>query len=274
MNKVINIALSKTDIHPLLEQAAMLEDAIDYLRKNRDADKAELEEKEMEESALEESIRQDGIREALYGVRRGDRWLICDGRHRRHYALRHGHTEAPLIEVPESQAREIILRQNAHRRRQSKGQIAWLAVCVTPEVVESRPGGDSDKSECLTRTALAAQVGVSADSIDQACKLYKLVAKSKKARAAVEAQIAAGCGLGGVIAGLAGSPKSENAPPPKRPASSLTGFTKTLGTFKTQFKELPQWTPEQQELAQGAWIEWLGADNGARAFFESVIKSL
>lgn len=273
---VITLAhLADTEVHPLLAQTAMLDDAIAYLKKSRDADPDELAQRQAEHDAMLESIRTNGVLEPLYAVLSpGGKWLICDGRHRRAYALEAGHKVVPVIQVQESEARAVILRQNGQRRRQTKSQIGWLAVCVHPEVVECTQGaGRSDKSE-LSRTALAGLSGVSADVIDQACKLWKLVGKSKKTRAAVEAQIAAGCGLGGIIAGLAGAAALPvDGDKAKRPASSVPGLCRTLATVSTQLKEWPKWTPEQRELAVTNAASLFNADHG-REFLTAVMTEL
>lgn len=273
---VLTVPLADMDFHPLLMQVAMVDDAIAWLKKNRDADPAELAEKEGYRASFIASLKAEGIKTPVAAVRKGNRWLIVNGRHRVTYGREAGVLTAPVIEVGEDMARQTVLRENGLTWARTKAAIAWLAVCLTPEVVESKAGGDRDSDRIgmgITRTALAAQAGVSADLIDQACKLYKLVGKSKTARAAVESQVAAGCGLGGIIAGLAGKPEPNDDGKVTRPPSSVAGFGRTLSTFKTQLKGWEKWTPEQRDIAVNAAAAVIQKDKAVRDFWLAVFEA-
>src|SRR5262245_4717721 len=110
--KILRVRLTDTDVHPLLEQLAMIADGIAYLKDSRDADPDYLTEREAWETQFEASLKKDGIKTPLRGVKAGKRWHIADGRHRRSYGLKVGLETAPLIQITEAEAREEILRAN------------------------------------------------------------------------------------------------------------------------------------------------------------------
>lgn len=186
----------------------------------------------------------------------------------------------PGVEVTEEEARRIIFSSVAHRRHLSKGAIAWLAVLMHPEAAESRRGrpghspcSGNSGSVGISRAALAAEAGVSLPLIDQACELYNLTKKSGRLRDRIDAAIAAGRGLGGLIAGLAG----EEALPvdaegrKRRPEPGFKGYLRTLGTFKTQLKSAAKWGGENRDAVVTATADFFRENAAAAELFREAL---
>ena len=135
--------------------------------------------------------------------------------------------------VTEEEGVRIIEGSVIARRHWTKGMKAYFAVLMHPEVATNTKGTGmkerSDSVGTLTREALAAKFGVSADLIDQACKLYERFEHSKSLREAHEKLIWAGFGLGGIIAGLAGAASTKD--------QAIQANNLTAGLFRrlTQF---------------------------------------
>lgn len=215
-----------------------------------------------ENDALWASLDRDGIIEPIKAYRVGRKWVTADGRHRLEWANARSIAKVPLIEISESQAAAIIEGTVMGRRHWTKGQRAYMGVMLHPEVcgvTKGRPEKSDSIGIIANATELAKRLGISADTVSQACELYRLFfspgskpgspeaieAAAKKAK--YEMSIWAGAGLGAVLAGIGGGKSTEDQP---RADSGFHGLDKPLGTF-TRFSSLfTNWTPEEQGKAQ------------------------
>lgn len=228
--------------------------------------------KEMEEEAraLFASLDELGILEPIKAYREGRSWVAVDGRHRLEWArkspkagVRESGTKVPLIEVSKDEAAQIIEASVIGRRHWTKGQRAWLGVLQHPQVCEASEGRPSkenaDSIGVSTAPALAARIGVSADTVNQAVTLYRLFyapGMSKASAAAIEAAarrekyehlIWGGSGLGAIIAGIGGGQATEDKP--KAP----TGFHHLEAPMKALLrlgKVYAEWSAEERQKAQ------------------------
>ncbi|HEY1048239.1 MAG TPA: ParB N-terminal domain-containing protein [Prosthecobacter sp.] len=216
-----------------------------------------------EKDALWANLDEQGIIEPLKAWRKGRRFIICDGRHRLEWSDARKKTKVPVIEVTKEQAAAIVEATVIGRRHWTKGQRAYLGVTLHPQVAQAgahRPEKNSDSVGVIaTATELAKRLGISADTVSQACELYRaffapgcksgspeaIEAASLKEK--YEMLIWSGHGLGAIIAGIGGGQSTEGKP---RPDSGFHGLDKPLGTF-TRFSSLfTNWTPEEQGKAQ------------------------
>lgn len=275
--------------HPLLERMAMEERTIAYLAESRDPqDRQEAAARSATYEALKASVAEQGVLEPIRVVRTedGKGWLIVAGRHRWMAAKEAGIFLIPALEMTEDTVANFIQSDTAHRRNMSKGAVAWLLVLLHPEVAGfkvGRPGNshsvgvsktptDNSHSVGISRADLAKQGGVSPSLLDYACELYRLTVKSKS-RDKVDAAIAAGRGLGRLIAGLKGEeslPKAEDGKA-TRPDPGLKGYLRSMRTFSTQLKSAGQWPEEQRETAITETAELFRANpEAARLFTEAL----
>lgn len=243
---------------------------------------------EDEHAAFHESLQRLGIQDALpvtaYAVdgqeipaevvARIEPWMklkAWDGRHRLEWAAAHGLENVPVRLVPEKTGRGLAEATVIGRRHWTKGQRAWLGVCQHPEVCfvkEGRPAKNADSVGVYDRTdsvgsgmtapALAARVGVSADTVNQAVTLYRAFRAPGFPESSPEAIEAAACaesyehliwggaGLGAILAGIAGGEKTVGQP--KLP----TGFhhlVKPLDELKRLSKAFVTWNDEERAKA-------------------------
>lgn len=229
--------------------------------------------------ALRDSLDELGILEPIKAYREGRKWVAVDGRHRLEWlddnseanTESSGNPKVPLIEVSKDEAAQIVEASVIGRRHWTKGQRAWLGVCQHPEVCASTQGSgmaqrsdsigtlNADSVGVLTATKLAARVGVSADTVNQAVALYRLffapgfAATSPEAieaaavREKYEHLIWGGAGLGGILAGIAGGNATGGKP------KAQTGFhhlDKPLSELVRLSKAFTSWDTEERFKAQ------------------------
>jgi len=223
-----------------------------------------------EHDALRSSLDELGIVEPIKAFRQGRRWVAVDGRHRLEWlddgyaphSTKNQFLKVPLIEVSEAEAMQIIEASVIGRRHWTKGQRAWLGVCQHPavcEVEEGRPAKNADSIGVLTAPKLAARIGVSADTVNQAVALYRAFYAPGHAASSPEAIEAAakrekyehliwgGAGLGGILAGIAGGDATGGKP------KAQTGFhhlDAPLSQLVRLSKAFTSWDTEERLKAQ------------------------
>jgi len=233
-----------------------------------------------EHDALRSSLDELGIVEPIKAFRQGRRWVAVDGRHRLEWlddgyaphSTKNQFLKVPLIEVSEAEAMQIIEASVIGRRHWTKGQRAWLGVCQHPEVCEATQGSgmaqrsdsigtlkNADSIGVFTATKLAARIGVSADTVNQAVALYRAFYAPGHAASSPEAIEAAakrekyehliwgGAGLGGILAGIAGGDATGGKP------KAQTGFhhlDAPLSQLVRLSKAFTSWDTEERLKAQ------------------------
>lgn len=189
--------------------------------------------------------------------------VLWDGRHRLEWATEKDLKSVPVHFVTEAVGRAIAEASVIGRRHWTKGQRAWLGVLQHPQVCEASEGRPSkenaDSIGVSTAPALAARIGVSADTVNQAVTLYRLFyapGMPKASAAAIEAAarrekyehlIWGGSGLGAIIAGIGGGQATEDKP--KAP----TGFHHLEAPMKALLrlgKVYAEWSAEERQKAQ------------------------
>jgi hypothetical protein len=238
--------VSELTLHATLKRILMMHEVHEKLTKQR-VKKPEHREAADEiledEEAFFADLDENGIIEPLKITQDGK---VADGRHRLRWASLRNKLTVPVTIVTEDEATRIIEGSVVARRHWTKGMKAYFAVLMHPEAVqagrqksaanlrqgpiptESESGKHSDSVGMLTREQLAAKFGVSADLIDQACKLYERFEASKSLREAHEKLVWAGFGLGGILAGLAGA---EHTPKRILPSNLTAGLFRRLTAF-------------------------------------------
>lgn len=184
---VHHVRLRLVSIDPRLAVVPMMQDVgTKFLASAKPEVKRIGQEMAEETAALFGSLDELGILEPIKAYREGRSWVAVDGRHRLEWArkspkcgVRESGTKVPLIEVSKDEAAQIIEASVIGRRHWTKGQRAWLGVCQHPEVCEvkredtlKQVRSDSVGSVGLNATTLAARLGVSADVVTQAARLY------------------------------------------------------------------------------------------------------
>jgi hypothetical protein len=263
------------DHHPLLRRMAMESEVITYLTANEE-DREDLERRESARRALIADIKANGVLERAKVVKGANgRWLLAEGRHRGDACAILG-IPLPVEEITEEEARKLIFSTFVLTRPRSKGAKAWLQVNLHPEIANSKQGpkGNSD-SIGISREGLAEAAGISPDLIDQACSLYNATQKVPRLRPQIDAAIAAGKGLGALVAGLAGAealPTGDNGKP-TRPAPSLNSYCRTLKTIGTQLGHFAQWGEVDQAEAVEQTAAILRGNESARALFTAALAA-
>lgn len=264
-----DVRLRLVSIDPRLAVVPMMQDVgTKFLASAKPEVKRIGQEMAEETAALFGSLDELGILEPIKAYREGRTWVAVDGRHRLAWAYKKAASKVPLIEVSKAEAMQIIEASVIGRRHWTKGQRAWLGVCQHPEVCDVKPEDslrqnaartDSIGAESLTAPALAARVGVSADVVNQAVKLYRALRAPGFPESSPEAIEAAACrekyehliwggaGLGAILAGIAGGQATGEKP--KAP----TGFhhlDKPLGELVRLSKAFTTWGEEERGKAQ------------------------
>jgi len=234
------------------------------LRAEGDALAAEL-------SALHASLEEHGIREPVPVTFMAEkvkgklrRWVRgWDGRHRTNWALAKGLKTIPVRIVTEEQGRALLEATVIGRRHWTKGQRAWLAVCLHPEVTgntrATRKTSHSVGSVQIQSVGdLAERYGVSAPLIDQAVKIHRLFSDLPSLREKHEPGIWIGHGLGAVIAGIPGATTTDNSDGtnPKK-AISWTTLKTPLSTLSNVARHFGKWTADEKDCARDAFANWL-----------------
>ena len=205
--------------HPMLERMATKWDVLDHLTKAKRPDHAEtLAEVRGEWAAFVADVKERGIIVPIKVALIKAKLTIVDGRHRCKAALEAGLKQVPIERVPEDQALALMESTMIGRQHLTKGQRAYAAVVLHPEVaIEPSQGGRPTKTPALSAgvsdmPTLSAKFGVSLRLIEQACQLYRELDASKTLRAKHEWRVFAGFGLGAILAGLAGDESTTGKP--------------------------------------------------------------
>lgn len=204
-----------------------------------------------EKEALWASLDREGILEPLKAHRdEAGKWIVDDGRHRYEWARASGQVTVPVLEVTAKQGEAIVEATVIGRRHWTKGQRAYLGVLLHPEVAQApahRPAKNSDSVGVTNATDLAERLGVSADTVSQACELYRKfhaagvkpgspeAIEADELKARYEISIWAGAGLGAVLAGIGGGTSTGGKPRPDSSWSSLDKPLATLGRLSGAF---------------------------------------
>lgn len=185
--------------------------------KNREETKEKAAELEADWLAFLDSIREDGIIEPLkvcripegevwHGVKK---WYVIDGRNRWTGATELDLRQIPVIRVRPEDAPAIIAATVAGRRHYTKAATAYLAIILHPELAtEAKKGNPQFRTECgigetpLTIEAVSHKFSVSQRLLEQAAELFRLVNANPRFGPDAEADVWAGCGLGGILAGM------------------------------------------------------------------------
>lgn len=257
------IPISKLKINPALNVVPMVSSVASQLMGSTTADgRAAGAEISAERDAFFASLDEQGILEDLKGHEEDDGTLLVDdGRHRLEWAIARGETHVPFKQLTREQGEALAEATVIGRRHWTKGQRAYLGVLLHPEVATGEKRGQHKKrtETLLTSNDLAERLGVSADVVLQAVRLYTLFhapgAKKGSAeeieaadlKAKFEVSIWAGAGLGGVLAGIGGGVSTKDKP---KPASSFHGLEKPLATLTTLSKSWGKWDETERAKAQ------------------------
>lgn len=257
------IPVSKLKINPALNVVPMVSSVAAQLMGSTTADgRAAGAEISAERDAFFASLDERGILEDLKGHDEDGTLLVDDGRHRLEWAMARGKSHVPFKLVTREEGEALAEATVIGRRHWTKGQRAYLGVLLHPEVAtggEKRGQHKKRTETLLTSNDLAERLGVSADVVLQAVRLYTLFhapgAKKGSAeeieatdlKAKFEVSIWAGAGLGGVLAGIGGGVSTKDKP---KPASSFHGLEKPLATLTTLSKSWGKWDETERAKAQ------------------------
>ena len=255
--------------HPMLKRVGMMVGLADHFAarsrkagKNRDEHKERAAELEGDWQALVESVKANGILEPIKICKMpeeaprplGAAFWVVDGRNRwmaaQHAKLR----RVPYLLVRPEDASAIIMATVTGRRHYTKGATAYLACLMHPEFATD--GAAREKAgtpSALSAEGLATRFAVSSRLLEQAAKLFRLVEKHPHLRESAEADVWAGCGLGGIIAGLE-SMIAAGKVPEKEPADRKAFLAwATIRGFAAEHAKLadrwPDLSPEQRDQA-------------------------
>jgi hypothetical protein len=208
-------------------------------------------------TALHASFDEHGILDPLKVTlgAEGQPGLIWDGRHRHEWALAKGLKAVPIKIVTKKEGQALMTATVAGRRHWTKGQRAWLAVKLHPELLTNRTGPKSDTGS--TREQVAALFGVSLPLLEQAIAIGKAFAQLPSLAERHEPGIWAGFGLGAILAGIPGAQTTAGQP---RAGSTWTSLAKPLGTLTTLGKAFVTWSAEDRTAAQEVTQRWLQKD--------------
>ncbi len=227
--------------HPILERIATKWDVLDHLQGGKKPDHVEiLEEVRQDWSAFVADVKQRGILEPIKIVEIKGKPVIVDGRHRWKAALEAEISRVPCERVSIDQALAIMESTMIGRQHLTKGQRAYAAVVLHPEVAtegDKREKAGKAEPSALNAEGLATKFGVSVRLVEQACKLYRELDKSKTLRAKHEWRVFAGFGLGAILAGLAGDTATTDKPKPKA-AINIVQPIASLRTFWQHYSKL------------------------------------
>ena len=246
---------------PLLERIATKWDVLDRLIASKKADHAEeLADVRADWEAFVADVKTRGIIVPIKVIRKGGQTIIVDGRHRWRAALEAERELVPIEEVPEKEALSVMESTMIGRQHFTKGQRAYAAVVLHPEVSSEakerqsavlKKGNSPSRTECgteeptaLNAEGLAAKFGVSTRLIEQACQLYRELDNSKTLRAKHEWRVFAGYGLGAVIAGISGGETTTAKPRPSAPVN----IVKPIATMRTFWQHYHKLGAEQRDI--------------------------
>lgn len=265
MSPHILLRLSQISINPSLSSVPMIGDvSASLLAQASSQAKAAGQAMADEKAALWDSMDREGILEPLkvHATLSGG-WVLDDGRHRFEWAKARGLEVVPVMEITKAQGLAIAEATVVGRRHWTKGQRAYLGLLLHPEVAQDKRGGDRSKTDSigfahqtdsiglvLDSPSLAVRLGVSADTVLQACELYRLffapgfkpgspeAITAADLKAKYEVSIWAGAGLGAVLAGIAGGQSTGGQQKGATgfhhldaPLASLTRLSKAFATW-------------------------------------------
>lgn len=251
--KILHLKAAELAPHPLLGRAGMLSDLIERETKkgnaagsNREAHKARAAELETEYTAFKEGIRTQGIQDPLKVVKNpdGSYWIV-DGRNRWDSHKDVAAEDKPLacVEIPETDVRQVILTAMI-RRHMTKQARALMAVQIHPEVAqEAKAGRPKQGAEYpINQPALAAIVGVSLETMKEACLFWREIAlENKTKREERISQVLGGISFDQVRDGKPGEETKGKPREAEKPALLL------LRNANSMIRQWPSWdalTPE------------------------------
>lgn len=260
LRNVFRVSVDKLDFHPRLALVPLIEAIPPQIDNHGDpVRKKRLARLSSDWDAFIADIAANGVQDPVKVIRGADdRYFVCDGRNRVTGARRAGKASVPAILVNPEDVDMIVTSTVIGRRHWTKSMKAWLAVLMNPEVVtrtranNSRPDA-SDKIGSTTRESLGGQYGVSADMIDQACRIHALAYKNGKQTEwgkRTEPGIWLGNSLGGALSGIGAdmaAGEEGQAGKPRKP-SGPAGVVSTLNSIKLKTANFSEWTPEQIAL--------------------------
>lgn len=233
----------------------MEEVALRYLDAAKADLRAEGAELENELEALHGQLDQIGIQDPIPVTLQAQGPLAWDGRHRTAWAIKSGKSTVPCRLVTEAEGQALMEATVIGRRQWTKGQRAWLAVTLHPQVAGNTKGRPvKSDSVGFTAESLATRFGVSADLIDQAVKIYRTFEQLPTLREKHEPGIWIGHGLGAVLAGIPGALATETKP--KKPISWTT-MQGPLSTLSSVAKSFAKWSAEERDCARDAFANWI-----------------
>lgn len=250
------LRLSQISINPSLASVPMIGDvSASLLAQGSSQAKAAGQAMADEKAALWASLDREGILEPLKVHIGGSTcWVLDDGRHRFEWAKARGLEVVPVMEITPAQGLAIAEATVVGRRHWTKGQRAYLGLLLHPEVAQAKQGGNRVETDSiglvLDSPSLAVRLGVSADTVLQACELYRLffapgfkpgspeAITAADLKAKYEVSIWAGAGLGAVLAGIAGGQSTGGQQKGATgfhhldaPLASLTRLSKAFATW-------------------------------------------
>ena len=179
-----------------------------------------------------------------------------DGRHRTEWALGKPKELVPVRCVTEAVGKSLLKATVVGRIHWTKGQLAWLAVTLHPQVCQNGEGRPRKNSHSVGVSAddLAARFGVSSTLIDQAVKIFRCFEQLPTLREKHEPGIWIGHGLGAVLAGIPGATTTEDKP---KKQISWTTMQGPLSTLSNVAKSFGKWSTEERDCARDAFANWL-----------------
>jgi len=238
--------------HPLLEPVPVTGELAAQLKKDRDW-KSAAAEKEEEWRQFVADVNAHGVKEPVWIIKGTQ--TVVEGR-RRVLAVREGGGGfVPFRYCTEEEARAIMLRSVAMKRRATQESKAYLAVHLHPYVAQKergRPSAEakvnSAKSAELSREQLADAAGVSLRNIEEACSTWNFLQEHPAQRRKLEPLIFEGMiGLGAARAGAAGGKATKEKERP--PVAYFSNCRRALVDFGDTFGDWPKWPDADREEA-------------------------
>lgn len=253
--------------HEKLGRIGLLTDIIDREDKlgkkasghNREAHQLRAAELQTIFGGLVESIAEHGLKEPLKVTRdAAGVYHVVDGRHRLEACrkviattwgdaacearARAMETEGiPCVEIPESEVDGVIISA-LNNRQLTKAARALAALMIHPEIAEDAQVGRKSRNDCgITQESLAAMVGVSLRTMEDACAFWRDVQLKKKAadREEMLNQVFAGISFVNVQIGAMGreATKDKTRKDPQ-PAILLFKAARTMGKQFASYDDL------------------------------------
>lgn len=282
--------------HPLLERVGMMSGLATHFTakakkagKNREDHRELAEELEGDWQTFVTSVKADGVLEPLKickvpvdvaSVGYPHQFWIVDGRNRWTGAKEAGLKRVPYILVHPDDASAIIMATVTGRRHYTKGATAYLACLMHPEfAVENTRGPKArteDANSALSAETLAARFSISPRVLEQAAELFRLVEANPAFRVDAEADVWAGVGLGGILAGIksliaTGLRPGDQDADRKRAMAAWTFTNKGCKQLGSAWERWGSLGTDQRKLAVDALTETLKA---APEDVKLILKSL